>query len=213
MGKMRIRNLVLSIAVVLTCSIGSMQCSIVFAATETPRTFNVLDEFDPFDLKAEELLKKYDQIYEQETGSSANLNDYFDARIFKVNTPCMRAQCAVWAQIVKSQQKLYLYLNGQPQQSWLVSTGAPGWETPNLDTHPDGRIYDAYTSRQFPGPGYQDLGNMPYAVFVQGGIAIHGTGEGSWSKLGSVASHGCIRLHPDHALQFNRLVRQHGYDR
>ena len=90
--------------------------------------------------------------------------------------------------------------------------------TPNFDKHPDGRIYNAYTSTKFPGGNYivtvngkkVGLGNMPYAVFIRGGFAIHGTGTGNWPKLGRVASHGCIRIHPDNARLFNALVRQYG---
>jgi hypothetical protein len=44
----------------------------------------------------------------------------------------------------------------------------------------------------------------------RGGFAIHGTGRGNWRKLGNKASHGCIRVHPDNALIFNRLVRENG---
>ena len=96
------------------------------------------------------------------------------------------------------------------QAVWPVSTGINGRNTPNFETHPNGRIYDRYTSKKFPGGDFNGLGNMPYAVFISGGFAIHGTGKGNWPKLGSRASHGCIRLHPDNALIFNRLVRKNG---
>ncbi len=179
-------------------------------ASENPSTPNVLDDFNPFDPKAEELLKEYDRIYERETGLPSHIENDFRIKILHSSESCQRAECHVWAQIVKSQQKMYLHLNGQPHRTWLVSTGAPGWTTPNLDTHPNGRIYDAYTSKIFPGGDWEGFGNMPFAVFVQGGIAIHGTTKGNWSSLGSVASHGCIRLHPDNAIYFNRLVRAFG---
>jgi lipoprotein-anchoring transpeptidase ErfK/SrfK len=48
---------------------------------------------------------------------------------------------------------------------------------------------------------------MPYAVFIRGGYAIHGTTPGNFSKLGTPASHGCIRLHPDHGRVFYELVK------
>jgi lipoprotein-anchoring transpeptidase ErfK/SrfK len=51
---------------------------------------------------------------------------------------------------------------------------------------------------------------MPYAVFIRGGYAIHGTGQSNWPNLGKTASHGCIRLHPDNAFIFNRFVRAVG---
>lgn len=68
----------------------------------------------------------------------------------------------------------------------------------------------AILHRPIPGGDYNGLGNMPYAVFVRGGYAIHGTVQANWSKLGTPASKGCIRLHPDNGLIFNRLVRALG---
>jgi len=105
---------------------------------------------------------------------------------------------------------MYVYINGSLQASWSVSTGMPGYGTPDFDKHPDGRIYDRYTSTKYPGGDWNGLGNMPYAVFIRGGFALHGTPRSNWSKLGRPASHGCIRMHPDNAYWFNRLVRQHG---
>lgn len=64
--------------------------------------------------------------------------------------------------------------------------------------------------RRIPGGDYNGLGNMPYAVFIRGGYAIHGTIAANWSKLGTPASKGCIRLHPDNGFIFNRLVRASG---
>ena len=169
---------------------------------------NSLDELNPFAENIEETLQEIDQDYQSETGNSAfdfglNLPDFF-------STGCYQKKCEVYAQIVKSEQKLYLFINGVLQKSWKVSTGDKDHETPLLNQNPNGRIYDAYTSIKFPGGDYKGLGNMPYAVFIKGGFAIHGTAEGNWPKLGKKASHGCIRLHPDNALYFNRLVRGAG---
>lgn len=175
-------------------------------------TTNILEELNPFDPRSEEILEQYDRIYQKETGLSAHINGNPFSEIFKFGPSCFRSECLLWVQVVKSEQKLYLFLNGQVEKAWPVSTGAKGWTTPNFDTHPNGRIYDAYSSNTFPGGDYQGLGNMPFAVFIQGGFAIHGTPKGSWARLGSPASHGCIRLHPDNALYFNRLVRQLGVD-
>lgn len=46
---------------------------------------------------------------------------------------------------------------------------------------------------------------MPYSIFFSGGYAIHGSYE--ISHLGSPASHGCIRLHPENAAVLFALVR------
>ncbi len=175
-----------------------------------------VEELDPFDPNVEQLLEEFDQIYEQEMGISPNIKEVPDFSLFKnlvfqksVET-CVRKDCPIWAQIVKSTQTLYLYVNGELAATWKVSTGLPGSGTPNMDRNPNGRIYDRYTSNKFPGGNYRGLGNMPYAVFIQGGFAIHGTPESNWKKLGQKASHGCVRIHPDNAFYFNRLVRQNG---
>ena len=169
------------------------------------------DEFDPYDPRAEERLEEFDKIYEQETGKAANIKstqEFIDELISFAS--CRRADCPMWVQIVRSSQKMYLYLNGRVEGSWDVSTGISGHGTPSMDTHPNGRIYDKYTSRAYPGGDYKGLGNMPYAVFIRGPFAMHGTPKGNWSKLGRPASKGCIRMHPDNAYRINRLVRSYG---
>ncbi len=178
---------------------------------EGPGTYNILDDLNPHDPNIDEIMKEYDRIYEEETGQPAFVENSYSGfyELFGIET-CKRQDCSVWAQIVKSTQTMYLYLQGELVASWPVSTGIRGYTTPNFDTHPNGRIYDRYTSGKYPGGNYKGLGNMPYAVFIRGGYAIHGTPESNWPKLGTPASHGCIRLHPDFGYQFNRLVRQYG---
>lgn len=164
------------------------------------------EELNPFDPNVEQLLENFDQEYFQATG----LSPFVENLMQPMGPSCFRASCKVWIQVVKSTQLAYLYINGQHAETWKVSTGAVGHGTPNFDKHPNGRIYDQYSSSKFPGGDYQGLGNMPYAVFIEGGFAIHGTPAGNWSKLGTRASHGCVRSHPDNARTFNRLVRQYG---
>lgn len=164
------------------------------------------EELNPFAADVEDVLTNFDAEYERETGMSAWLEDLTDLGLAN----CFRQTCPVWAFVDKSEQRLYLYMNGNPVHSWLVSTGMSGFDTPDFDRHPNGRIYDRYTSTKWPEGDYRGLGNMPYAVFITGGFALHGTPQGNWRRLGRRASHGCIRQHPDHALYFNRLVRSYG---
>jgi L,D-transpeptidase catalytic domain len=164
-----------------------------------------IEELDPFDPNVEQYLEDYDQAYQAEFGESPWLPN------FQVWGPsCYRASCPVWVQVNKSTQTLNLYLDGQLANSWKVSTGIAGRDTPRFDKNPDGRVYTKYTSGKFPGGDYKGLGNMPYAIFIRGGFALHGTPSGNWSKLGRRASHGCIRQHPDNARYLNQLVRQNG---
>ncbi|MCR4282552.1 MAG: L,D-transpeptidase, partial [Bauldia sp.] len=47
-----------------------------------------------------------------------------------------------------------------------------------------------------------------HSIFFKGGYAIHGTNY--IKRLGTPASHGCVRLHPDNAAQLFALVRENG---
>ena len=135
--------------------------------------------------------------------------DYFDPTL-QLASSCYRQTCKLFAYISKAEQKMYLYIDGQYHSVWKISTGSVKYPTPNFDRHPNGRIYDKYTSSKYPEGDYGDLGNMPYSVFVQGDYAIHGTPAWNWAKLGTASSHGCIRMHPKHAFYFNRLVQSIG---
>lgn len=171
---------------------------------------NFMDELDPFDPAINQTLQEMDEDYQNQTGQSPFIDgDLMNAMTFS-SGGCYRESCPVFAYVSKGEQRLYLYVNGVQQGVFKTSTGVPGRGTPDFDRHPDGRIYDRYTSTKYPGGDYQGMGNMPYAVFIQGGFAIHGTGQGNWARLGQPASHGCIRIHPDNAYRFNRLVRQYG---
>jgi hypothetical protein len=184
--------------------------AMLFGTGAKAQDHELLEELNPFDPGVENLLREYDRWYEEGTGLPSHIGD---GDALMAAPRCYRASCPVWARVVKSQQRLYLYLNGSLSATWLVSTGMPGFTTPNFDRHPDGRIYERYSSRRYPGGDYMGLGNMPYAVFISGGFAIHGTPAANWPRLGSRASHGCIRLHPDYGRYFNRLVRANGIGR
>jgi lipoprotein-anchoring transpeptidase ErfK/SrfK len=79
-----------------------------------------------------------------------------------------------------------------------VSTARWGYRTPNGTYRPQ-RLARKWFSRQY------DWSPMPYSIFFDGGYAIHGSYE--ISRLGSPASHGCIRLHPDNAAALFALVK------
>lgn len=181
------------------------------ARANKAETTNAIEELNPFAPDIEQQLEKLDKEYRRTTNKSPWL-DGINPLARSATGGCYRSSCAVYAYVRRSDQKMYLYVNGNPYAEYLVSTGAPGHDTPNFDRHPNGRVYDKYSSSTFPGGNYAGLGNMPYAVFIQGGFAVHGTPKGNWSKLGRKASHGCVRIHPDNAFTFNRLVRQYGVD-
>jgi lipoprotein-anchoring transpeptidase ErfK/SrfK len=100
-----------------------------------------------------------------------------------------------------SQQTMTVRLGGDTLYNWAVSTGRKGYRTPTGTYHPT-RMHREYYSRKY------DNAPMPYSIFFRGGYAIHGTTY--VSKLGSVASHGCIRLLTANARTLYNLVREHG---
>ena len=108
---------------------------------------------------------EFDKIYETQTGLSPFLTETLG---FDTGEECYRIDCAVFLEVDRGRQIARLYIEGEFKAEWLVSTGGPGHETPDLDHHPNGRIYDRYSSSSFPGGNYAGLGNMPYAVFIVG---------------------------------------------
>lgn len=195
----------------LMITIVSLTSLLISACAPAANSTNTVEqseasELNPFDPNIESILNSMDQQYLEQTGH----NPFEALEGANIMADCTRINCKVFALVKKSEQKLYLYVDQQLVTTWLVSTGDTSHETPLLDVHPNGRIYDKYSSSKYPGGDYNGLGNMPYAVFLYNGFAIHGTPKGNWKNLGKKASHGCVRSHPDNAMMFNRLVRQHG---
>lgn len=85
--------------------------------------------------------------------------------------------------------------------AWRVSTGKEGFETPTGQFRPT-RMAAEYYSRTY------DDAPMPYAVFFTGGYAVHATE--AVGRLGSPASHGCVRLTLENAEMFFDLVEMYG---
>lgn len=122
--------------------------------------------------------------------------------------------------VSKKQQRLWIYENGSQTHSytWLVSTGSEtkkcppqkGSEcyialTPNGEFTPD-RAYRHYKSKQW-------KAKMDFAVFFNGGIALHATyGEEHLNMLGKKDSGGCVRQRESDAeITFN-TVKKHGLE-
>lgn len=86
---------------------------------------------------------------------------------------------------------------------WRVSTARRGYITPA------GSYTAKWLSRDHRSKKY-DNAPMPYAVFFNGGYAVHGTYE--LRQLGRPASHGCVRLEPRNAATFFAMTRDVGLD-
>jgi lipoprotein-anchoring transpeptidase ErfK/SrfK len=119
--------------------------------------------------------------------------------------------CKLLAQVDISRQRITIWEKGRQVRlpDERISSGRVGREF-EFHGHPNGRVYDRFQSGTYISQGYRGMGNMPYAVFLDSGFAICGTPSSNWKKLGRAASTGSIRLRPDSAKIFNRLVRKYG---
>jgi lipoprotein-anchoring transpeptidase ErfK/SrfK len=105
------------------------------------------------------------------------------------------------ARINLSSQRMNVVVDGAVVHSWNISSGARGYHTPTGTYRPYHMTRMHYSRKYNNAP-------MPHSVFFRGGYAIHATG--AISRLGTPASHGCIRLHPGNARTFYNLVRKYG---
>ena len=108
------------------------------------------------------------------------------------------ASAGVVVTVDKTAQHLTVRVDGMTRYSWPVSTARIGYRTPNGSYRPE-RLARTYFSRKY------DWSPMPHSIFFYGGYAIHGSYE--VSRLGSPASHGCIRLAPANAAALFALVK------
>src|SRR4030081_1673687 len=102
----------------------------------------------------------------------------------------------------KNAQIMTVAVNGVERYHWPVSSGIPSYETPN-GSFRTFRMEEDHFSKEF------DDAPMPHSIFfTKIGHAIHGTD--SVNRLGSPASHGCVRLSRDNASTLYALVEQQG---
>jgi lipoprotein-anchoring transpeptidase ErfK/SrfK len=111
------------------------------------------------------------------------------------------AASTILARVSIADQTMDVYVDGWPQYSWPVSTARRGYYTPTGVFHAQ-RLAEMWYSKKY------DNSPMPHSIFFNGGFAIHGTEY--VKRLGTPASHGCIRLHPDNAETLFQLVQDNG---
>lgn len=104
-------------------------------------------------------------------------------------------------QIDLSDQRMRVHDSARVLYSWPVSTARSGYCTP-VGTYRPIRLERMWYSTIY------DNAPMPHSIFFRGGYAIHGTTD--IAGLGQPASHGCVRLHPDHARTLFELVLEYG---
>ena len=112
------------------------------------------------------------------------------------------AHAKVAITVDKDSQQMTVAVDGVERYRWPVSSGLPSYETPNGSFRAF-RMEEDHYSKEF------DDAPMPHSIFfTKIGHAIHGTD--SVNRLGSPASHGCVRLSREHAAELYALVQQEG---
>ena len=105
------------------------------------------------------------------------------------------------AVVDKSDQKLHLFENGLKKYTWDVSTARNGKVTPT-------GTWNAQWLSKYHKSSIYNNAPMPYSIFYDGNFPIHGTDQ--IGRLGTPASSGCVRLHPENAAVLFAMVEQVG---
>ena len=115
------------------------------------------------------------------------------------------ARADVLISVDKGAQRMSVTVDGEQVHDWPVSTGMRGYRTPEGRYKPFRMVAD-HRSKEW------DDAPMPHSIFfTDRGHAIHGSGH--VSRLGSPASHGCVRLKPANAATLFALVKAEGMSR
>jgi hypothetical protein len=117
--------------------------------------------------------------------------------------PCASAAFAtIDITIDKNSQQMSVAVDGAQRYTWPVSTGRPGYDTPN-GTFKVNRMDADHLSQEW------DNAPMPHTMFFDlRGHAIHGFFD--VKHLGLAVSHGCVRLAPANATVLFDLVKVEG---
>lgn len=113
------------------------------------------------------------------------------------------AMAGVMVVVDKSEQLMHVYQDGSELYTWKVSTGLRDSWTPTGTFRVQLLDANHYSSKYGNAP-------MPWAVFFNGNVAVHGTIAANYQYLGGRASHGCVRLHQTNAKTFFGLVQSVG---
>jgi hypothetical protein len=124
------------------------------------------------------------------------------ATLFVLLAVLPSAQAGIVITIDKSAQSMSVAVDGVRRWVWPVSTGRRGYTTPE-GSYTAFRMEEDHYSKEW------DEAPMPHSIFfTKKGHAIHGTFE--TRRLGTPASHGCVRLSTQNAAALFALVRQRG---
>lgn len=131
--------------------------------------------------------------------TATSLATLFTTALFTIS-PALAAE--VFILVNKTTQRMTVKVDGVERYSWPVSTGLADYTTPTGSFTPSRLVKDHYSKEWDDAP-------MPHSIFfTDSGHAIHGSQ--AIRRLGSPASHGCVRLAPENAMVLFSLVMVEG---
>ncbi|MGB0843240.1 MAG: L,D-transpeptidase [Alphaproteobacteria bacterium] len=119
----------------------------------------------------------------------------------KSSSKLINTSARVHIKVDLSDQRMRVYEKGRLKRTWKISGGTSKYPTPKGKFSPT-RMYWMFYATNW------NRTEMPHSIFFKGAYAIHGTN--AQSKLGSPASHGCVRLSKSNAFTLYQLVKKHG---
>ena len=112
-----------------------------------------------------------------------------------------QASALVRVDIDLTSQTMHVRSGSGETYVWAISSGRVGHLTPRGVFRPRALYLMVHSAKYGNAP-------MPHSIFFYGQFAIHGTN--AVGALGRPASHGCIRLSPQHAAMLFAMVRSQG---
>jgi len=112
-----------------------------------------------------------------------------------------RALAVVSVDVDLTAQTMRVHASSGERYVWSISSGREGHLTPRGVFRPRA-MYAMVRSAKY------NNAQMPHSIFFYGQYAIHGTN--AVGALGGPASHGCIRLSPQHAAILFAMVEAQG---
>lgn len=142
------------------------------------------------------------------TAPSPLIEPFSPAQIYDTYGVDVYAEFPVVIVVSKGSQTATVYHHGSVVKQFLVSTGREKYERAK-----SGRWYTTTTPSGWFAPQryvrthYSNTWDavMEYAIFFNGGIALHATTPDHYKDLGHRASGGCVRMHKTNAIWFWNL--------
>ncbi|HUY62323.1 MAG TPA: L,D-transpeptidase [Candidatus Paceibacterota bacterium] len=140
----------------------------------------------------------------------AGFSAAFAAAVIGFSSCCAAQTPSLVVRVDRRTQELHISVGTktgtEERYVWRVSTARTPYATPPGIYRPTW-MDPRHFSKEY------DHAPMPWAVFYDGGRALHGVEAAEVRHLGKPASHGCVRMTAAHAHVFYDLVRRYGMRR